>query len=135
MLRQLLSAASIPIVLAFSAASVGAQTPPKGSTGQCKDGSYTKAQTKRGVCSQHGGVTTWFADEKPAPKSGAPAAKEAPKDPGKAATPSTGKAAMVKPPAGTPDNATAKCKDNTYSFAKTHSGACSHHGGVAEWYK
>ena len=34
-----------------------------------------------------------------------------------------------------PKGATAKCKDGTYSFAKTHSGACSRHGGVAEWYK
>ena len=42
---------------------------------------------------------------------------------------------MVAPPAGTPANATAKCKDNSYSFAKGHSGACSSHGGVAEWYK
>jgi Protein of unknown function (DUF3761) len=32
-------------------------------------------------------------------------------------------------------NATAKCKDGTYSYAKRHQGACSHHGGVAEWYK
>lgn len=34
-----------------------------------------------------------------------------------------------------PKNATAKCKDGTYSYAKHHQGACSHHGGVAEWYK
>ena len=34
-----------------------------------------------------------------------------------------------------PKGATAKCKDGTYSFAKHHQGACSHHGGVAEWYK
>jgi large subunit ribosomal protein L22e/Meckel syndrome type 1 protein len=29
--------------------------------------------------------------------------------------------------------ATAQCKDGTYSHAKAHSGACSHHGGVAKW--
>jgi hypothetical protein len=34
-----------------------------------------------------------------------------------------------------PEGATAKCKDGTYSYAKHHRGACSHHGGVAEWYK
>jgi hypothetical protein len=28
---------------------------------------------------------------------------------------------------------TAKCKDGTMSHSKQHSGACSHHGGVAEW--
>ena len=34
-----------------------------------------------------------------------------------------------------PNGATAKCKDGTYSFSKHHQGTCSHHGGVAEWYK
>ena len=35
--------------------------------------------------------------------------------------------------AGLP-GASGKCRDNTYSHSKTHSGACSHHGGVAQWY-
>ncbi len=30
---------------------------------------------------------------------------------------------------------TAQCKDGTYSYSKTHQGTCSHHGGVAVWYK
>jgi hypothetical protein len=34
-----------------------------------------------------------------------------------------------------PQGATAKCKDGTYSHAATHRGACSRHGGVAEWLK
>src|SRR5205814_193409 len=34
---------------------------------------------------------------------------------------------------GAPAGATAKCKDGTYSMSKTHSGTCSHHGGVANW--
>ena len=34
---------------------------------------------------------------------------------------------------GNPAGATAQCKDGTYSHAKTHQGACSHHGGVAKW--
>ena len=38
-------------------------------------------------------------------------------------------------PASAPADATAKCKDGTYSEAKTHQGACSNHGGVAEWYR
>ena len=29
--------------------------------------------------------------------------------------------------------ATAQCKDRTYTHAKGHRGACSHHGGVAKW--
>jgi hypothetical protein len=35
--------------------------------------------------------------------------------------------------AGVPAGATGKCKDGTYTMSKTHSGACSHHGGVANW--
>jgi len=33
---------------------------PIGSTGQCVDGSYTKAQHKQGACSHHGGVQEWW---------------------------------------------------------------------------
>ena len=32
-----------------------------------------------------------------------------------------------------PPGATARCRDGTYSYAKHHQGACSHHGGVAKW--
>jgi len=32
-----------------------------------------------------------------------------------------------------PAGATAKCRDGSYSFSQSHSGTCSHHGGVAEW--
>ncbi len=35
---------------------------------------------------------------------------------------------------GRPEGATAKCKDGTYSSSKTRQGACSSHGGVAEWF-
>jgi hypothetical protein len=28
---------------------------------------------------------------------------------------------------------TAKCKDGSLSYAQHHTGACSNHGGVAEW--
>ena len=33
------------------------------------------------------------------------------------------------PPAG----ASARCRDGTYSFSRSRSGTCSHHGGVAQW--
>lgn len=32
-----------------------------------------------------------------------------------------------------PTGATAKCGDGSYSFSQSHSGTCSHHGGVASW--
>ncbi len=35
--------------------------------------------------------------------------------------------------AAPPPGATARCNDGTYSFSRTHSGTCSHHGGVAQW--
>lgn len=34
-----------------------------------------------------------------------------------------------------PDDATARCVDGTPSYSQNRSGTCSHHGGVAEWYK
>jgi hypothetical protein len=46
-----------------------------------------------------------------------------------------GRFTPCKPPASAPAGATAECKDGTYSFSKTHSGSCSHHGGVAGWLK
>ena len=33
---------------------------PKGATGKCKDGTYTKSATKRGACTKHGGVEHWY---------------------------------------------------------------------------
>ena len=33
-----------------------------------------------------------------------------------------------------PNGATAQCKDGSYSHSATHSGTCSHHGGVAKWF-
>jgi hypothetical protein len=32
-----------------------------------------------------------------------------------------------------PQGATARCRDGSYSFSRSHSGTCSHHGGVAKW--
>jgi hypothetical protein len=141
-----------PPTPAATAPARGTSTPksaaaPTGSTGQCSDGSYTRAKMEKGACSKHGGVKTWFADARTpaAPTPGATASRGVP-PPSAAPAPRTaptaaprpsasGKAQVVAPPAGTPENATAKCKDGTFSFSKGHSGACSSHGGVAEWYR
>ena len=109
-----------------------AQSSP--ATVQCKDGTTSKAG--RGACSHHGGVASAANDagreriDEPAaaprelPPSSSPAqGREAPRPeraPATERTPSTGQP-------------TARCKDGSFSYAKQHSGACSHHGGVAEW--
>jgi hypothetical protein len=33
---------------------------PSGASAQCRDGSYSFSQSRRGTCSHHGGVSTWF---------------------------------------------------------------------------
>ena len=141
--RILLASCAVAILgcgVPYFVAAPLAQTRPKNATAQCKDGTYSTAKTKQGACSKHGGVATWFADETPAPTTKTPSAPtQAPaattQTPPPTKTPSSTKAAPKGTTSGAPENATAKCKDGTYSHAKQHSGACSHHGGVAEWYK
>jgi len=70
-----------------------AQAPPAGSTGICKDGSYTQSASKSGACRGHQGVKEWYAaSAAPAAKatttSAAPAVKTAtPPAPAAAVTP------------------------------------------------
>ncbi len=57
---------------------------PAGSTGECKDGSYSSAASKRGACNGHGGVKDWYESKKTAtteskaPAAATPAATPAP---------------------------------------------------------
>ena len=66
----------IGIVLGMLIAATGYAQAPAGSTGECKDGSYTTATSKRGACSGHGGVKDWYSAA-PAAKSAAPMAPAA----------------------------------------------------------
>jgi hypothetical protein len=128
-------------------------------TTACKDGT-TSTATGKGACSGHGGVEKGAktakanakvtskaakadvkadvkADTK-APKADAKAAKSEAKATTKAAKSATAPVATASKTTASntdPTGATAKCKDGTYSHAQTHRGACSRHGGVAEWLK
>jgi Protein of unknown function (DUF3761) len=37
-----------------------ASAAPEGATAQCRDGSYSFSQSRRGTCSHHGGVAKWL---------------------------------------------------------------------------
>ena len=55
--RLVLAAGLIASSAAFAQAPA---TAPAGSTGQCKDGSYTSDATKKGSCAGHKGVKDWY---------------------------------------------------------------------------
>ncbi|HEY2375604.1 MAG TPA: DUF3761 domain-containing protein [Gemmatimonadaceae bacterium] len=96
----------------------------------CKDGTTSTASGK-GACSGHGGVGKAAAK---AAKAESKANTKVAKTDAKVAK-SESKAASKATKTTDAAGATAKCKDGTYSRAATRRGACSRHGGVAEWLK
>ena len=125
------------------------QRKPNDATALCVDGTYSKARSQQGACSSHGGVKTWYGaaqgraarteakvarTERQAERKVARTQEKA--DRKIARTQERDDNVQISPRrVGAPVDATAKCKDGTYSSAAQHRGACSNHGGVAEWYK
>jgi hypothetical protein len=126
-----------------------AQAAPAGSTGQCKDGTYSQNATKSGACSGHKGVKTWYAaapaktakaaNTAAAPaatpalaaamKPAAPAPAAAAPTPAKAATSAKSTVPMAQAPGGGPGmvwvNTSSKvyhCPGTTY-YGKTKHGS------------
>jgi hypothetical protein len=110
-----------------AAAAAPSGPPPAEATAKCKDGSYWTNPSHRGACKKHGGVDQWLAANASASKASA-AAPAAPPKPTAAAT-------AAPAPGNAPADATAQCKDGTYSHAQHHRGACAGHGGVQQWLK
>jgi Protein of unknown function (DUF3761) len=123
----------------LSSGIAAAQAPasaPTGSTGLCNDGTYSSSATKRGACSGHKGVQTWYGASGTSAPAAAPAAAATPAAPAApapapaaAAAKETSKPVATQASGGGPGLVWVNTKSNVYHcpsdpyYGKTKSGA------------
>lgn len=97
---------------------------PSDAMGKCNDGMFSKATSKASACAGHGGLKIWYSDNNDGHPTG----------PAPARVSSEPDMAVGELVSGVPSDATAKCKDGTFSKAGKKENACKQHNGLAIWY-
>lgn len=116
----------VAIVTGIFVAQFGIAQAPAGSTGQCKDGTYTTSANKSGACKGHQGIKEWYAANSSAPAASA-AGGSATSAPDKTAKGST--ANKTQAPGGGPGMVWLNTDSNIYHcpgsqfYGKTKQGA------------
>ncbi len=114
-----LMAVALAFMLAGSTVYAQQSAAPAGSTGQCKDGTYSTNATKKGACNGHEGVKEWYT----ASSTSSSAMKAAP-----AAAAAAAPAAAAATPA-TPAAAPANSMKSSSKMASEPTGAAAPGGG------